>query len=102
MKHHLFEYEDDEDRKKSHKVDVLLWGVETIGSAQRSTDPEVMRNQFYSISDEGYSKILFSNFSKERVEKELEEFLSFDFFERSGGGIGMTRLIRAMKKSNLL
>jgi aspartyl/asparaginyl-tRNA synthetase len=91
-----------EDRKKSHKVDVLLWGVETIGSAQRSTDPEVMRNQFYSISDEGYSKILFSNFSKERVEKELEEFLSFDFFERSGGGIGMTRLIRAMKKSNLL
>ena len=91
-----------EDRKKSHKVDVLLWGVETIGSAQRSTDPEVMRNQFYSISDEGYSKILFSNFSKERVEKELEEFLNFDFFERSGGGIGMTRLIRAMKKSNLL
>ena len=91
-----------DDKKKSHKVDVLLWGVETIGSAQRSTDPEVMRKQFYSISDKGYSKILFSNFTKDRVEKELEDFLSFDFFERAGGGIGMTRLIRAMKKSNLI
>ena len=91
-----------DDETKSHKVDVLLWGVETIGSAQRSTDPEVMRNQFYSISDKGYSKILFSNFTKDRVQKELEEFLSFNFFERSGGGIGMTRLIRAMKKSNLI
>jgi len=91
-----------DDKTKSHKVDVLLWGVETIGSAQRSTDSEVMRNQFYSISDKGYSKILFSNFTKDRVQKELEEFLSFNFFERSGGGIGMTRLIRAMKKSNLI
>ena len=91
-----------DDEKKAHKVDVLLWGVETIGSAQRSTDPEVMRKQFYSISDKGYSKILFSNFTKDRVEKELEDFLSFNFFERSGGGIGMTRLIRAMKKSNLI
>lgn len=91
-----------DDCKKSHKVDVLLWGVETIGSAQRSTDPEVMRKQFYSISEQGYSKILFSNFTKDRVQKELEEFLSFNFFERSGGGIGMTRLIRAMKKSNLI
>ena len=37
-----------------------------------------------------------------RVEKELEEFLKKDFFERSGGGIGMTRMIRAMKLSNLI
>ena len=91
-----------EDHKKSHKVDVLLWGVETIGSAQRSTNPLEMRNQFYSISEKGYSKILFSNFTKDRVQRELEEFLSFNFFERSGGGIGMTRLISAMKKSNLI
>jgi aspartyl/asparaginyl-tRNA synthetase len=91
-----------EDGRKAHKVDVLLWGVETIGSAQRSTDPEVMRKQFYNINDEGYIKILFSNFTKDRVQKELEDFLSFNFFERSGGGIGMTRLIRAMKKSDLI
>ncbi len=91
-----------DDQKRSKKIDVLLWGVETIGSAQRSTNATEMRNQFYSISDKGYSKILFSQFTKDRVERELEEFLSFNFFERSGGGIGMTRLIRAMKKSNLI
>ena len=34
--------------------------------------------------------------------KELDDFLSKDFFERSGGGIGVTRMIRAMKLSNLL
>ena len=76
--------------------------METIGSAERSTDVEEMRKQFYSISDEGYSKILFNKFSKERVENELNEFLNFNFFERSGGGIGMTRMISAMKKSGLI
>lgn len=92
----------DDNKDKAKKVDVILWGVETIGSAERSCDKEEMKNQFYSISDEGYSKILFSSFTKERVEKELEEFLKFDFFERSGGGIGMTRMIRAMKMSGLI
>lgn len=92
----------DHDKNKAKKVDVILWGVETIGSAERSCDKVEMKNQFYTISDEGYSKKLFSSFTKERVEKELEEFLKFDFFERSGGGIGMTRMIRAMKMSGLI
>jgi|UniRef100_A0A6C0JPJ7 aspartyl/asparaginyl-tRNA synthetase len=84
------------------KIDVIINGIETIGSAQRSTDPAEMRKQFYNISDGGYANILFSNFTKERVEKELDEFLSFNFFERSGGGIGLTRLIKVMKESDLL
>ncbi len=45
-----------DDHTKAKKIDVLLWGVETIGSAQRSTNPLEMRNQFYSISDKRYSK----------------------------------------------
>tara|TARA_Y100000992_G_scaffold18376_1_gene10664 strand:+ start:507 stop:1415 length:909 start_codon:yes stop_codon:yes gene_type:complete len=92
----------DDDKNKANKIDVIMWGMETIGSAERSTDVEEMRKQFYSISDEGYSKILFDKFSKERVEKELEEFFNFNFFKRSGGGIGMTRMISAMKKSGLI
>ena len=92
----------DNDRTTSKKVDVLLWGMETIGSAQRSTNKEEMREQFYSISDGNYSGKLFNLFTPQRVEKELDEFLNFDFFERSGGGIGMTRLIRAMKLSKLI
>ena len=31
----------------------------------------------------------------DEVEKELEEFLALNFFERFGGGIGLTRLARA-------
>lgn len=93
-------YEDNKDIAK--KVDVILWGVETIGSAERSCNKLEMISQFYGISDGGYSEVLFDNFTKDRVEEELEEFLKFDFFERSGGGIGMTRMISAMKQSNLI
>ena len=92
----------DEDKTTAKKVDVLLWGMETIGSAQRSTNKDEMREQFYNISNGGYSGKLFDLFTTDRVEKELDEFLNFDFFDRSGGGIGMTRLIRAMKLSKLI
>ena len=81
----------------ANKIDVILYGMETIGSAERGVDPEEMRRQFNTISDGMYKKILFSHFKKERVEEELEEFLSFKFFPRCGGGIGMTRFIRALK-----
>jgi aspartyl/asparaginyl-tRNA synthetase len=78
-----------------NKVDVILYGQETIGSAERSCDPEDMKHNFYTIEGGKYSEKLFELFGKDRVEKELEEFLSFDFFPRFGGGIGMTRLARA-------
>ena len=78
-----------------NKVDVILYGQETIGSAERSCNVEEMRDNFYTIEDGGYCAKLFELFGKERVEKELEEFLSFNFFPRFGGGIGMTRLARA-------
>ena len=90
------------DGKHANKVDVIIHGIETIGSAERSCDINEMKKQFYNISNGGYANILFSNFTKKRVEKELEEFLKFDFFERFGGGIGVTRMIRALKLSNLL
>ena len=75
---------------------MILGGMETIGSAERSTDKEQMRDTFYTISDGGYAQLIIDKFGKERVEKELEEFLSFDFFPRSGGGIGMQRLMTAL------
>lgn len=77
------------------KVDVILYGQETIGSAQRSSNKEEMRDLFYSIEGGKYCQKLFELFGKERVEKELEDFLQYDFFDRFGGGIGMTRLARA-------
>lgn len=81
----------------ANKVDIILCWMETIGSAQREVDPIIMRERFYTISNGGYAQKLFDHFGKERVEKELEEFLAHDFFPRYGGGIGMTRLIRALK-----
>lgn len=81
--------------KTFNKIDVILYGQETIGSAQRSCDPKIMRELFYTISDGEYAAKLFQLFGKERVEKELNKFLSLDFFERYGGGIGITRLARA-------
>jgi len=82
---------------KFNKIDIILYGQETIGSAERSCDVDVMRNLFYTISDGKYAGKLFELFGKERVEKELDEFLNLDFFPRFGGGIGMTRLSRAYK-----
>ena len=82
----------------SKKIDVILGGMETIGSAERSTDVEQMRDTFHTITDGAYSELLFKLFSKERVEAELETFLKFDFFPRVGGGIGMTRMISALEK----
>jgi aspartyl/asparaginyl-tRNA synthetase len=78
-----------------NKVDVILYGQETIGSAERSCDPEEMRHNFYTIERGGYSAKLFELFGRDRVESELNEFLSFNFFPWFGGGIGMTRLSRA-------
>ena len=82
----------------SKKIDVILGGMETIGSAERSTDVEQMRDTFHSITDGQYSQLLYNLFGKDRVEAELEEFLKFDFFPRVGGGIGMTRMIAALDK----
>ncbi len=78
-----------------NKVDVILYGQETIGSAERSCDVEKMKEMFYTIEDGKYCEKLFELFGKERVEAELETFLEYDFFPRFGGGIGMTRLARA-------
>ncbi len=78
-----------------NKVDVILYGQETIGSAERSCDVEKMKEMFYTIEDGKYCEKLFELFGKERVEAELETFLQYDFFPRFGGGIGMTRLARA-------
>lgn len=90
------------DGDAAKKIDVILHGVETIGSAERSTDTDEMRERFHSISGGAYAKTLYAKFTKERVERELEAFLSLDFFPRCGGGIGMTRWIRALKLEGLM
>jgi len=86
----------------ANKIDVILYGIETIGSAERSTDPKSMRHNFHTISQGMYANLLYAQFTKERVEQELEKFLSLKFFSRCGGGIGITRMIRALKLAGIL
>ena len=84
------------------KIDVIICGMETIGSAERSTDPEDMRARFHSISEGKYAKRLFGSFRRDRVLAELDAFLSLPMIARCGGGIGMTRMIRALKLANIM
>tara|TARA_B100000809_G_scaffold246934_1_gene275428 strand:- start:1000 stop:1857 length:858 start_codon:yes stop_codon:yes gene_type:complete len=86
----------------ANKCDVIIGGMETIGSAERATNVDEMREQFHNISNGEYAVLLYNLFGQERVLKELDEFLEFNFFPRFGGGIGITRLIAGMKKAGLL
>jgi hypothetical protein len=61
-----------------------------------------MRELFYTISNGMYANTLFAQFTKERVTTELEKFLTFKFIPRCGGGIGITRMIRAMKMAKMI
>jgi aspartyl/asparaginyl-tRNA synthetase len=84
------------------KCDVIMNGVETIGSAERSCDVDDMRERFYSIMGGQYAKDLFALFGKERTEAELESFFQHTFVPRSGAGIGVTRMIKACKAAKLI
>jgi aspartyl/asparaginyl-tRNA synthetase len=86
----------------ANKIDVILSGMETIGSAERSCDIHDMLERFKTISDGEYAQILYDKFGQERVDGEMNEFLKHNFIVRSGGGIGITRLISSMLKEGLI
>ena len=88
--------------KTAKKIDVIMSGMETIGSAERSCDIDEMRTRFLNISNGMYAKTLYGKFSKERIDAEMNKFMSHTFITRSGGGIGMTRLIRSMELEGLI
>ena len=90
------------DDDTSYKVDVILSGMETFGSAEREVDKDVMRAKFETIMEGSYKNKLFELFGEERTRAELDEYLELEFIKRSGCGIGVTRLIKSMEKEGLL
>jgi len=84
------------------KVDVIINGVEIFGSAERSSDPNEMLKQFLTISNGEYAGLLYKTFGKQRVDNEFFDFCNHKFITRSGGGIGYTRLHKAMKENGLI
>lgn len=84
-----------------NKVDVLLHGMETIGSAERSCKPEEMRHFFNTVSGGEYKELLFNKFTEKRVIEELDDYLALPMTRRYGAGIGITRMERAMALEGL-
>ena len=84
------------------KVDVILSGQETIGSAEREDNKEEMLKRFTTIMDGSYSAKLYELFGHERTDAEMDDYLKLNFFKRCGGGIGVTRLLRSMKLEGLI
>lgn len=89
-------------KKDSNKVDVIIHGEKTISSSEKSCDSIEMRRCFYTINDGGYANTLFDKFGQENVKKELELFFNSNFFQRYGGSIDITRLIKGLTKSQLI
>lgn len=90
-----------EDGVHAKKVDVIIYD-ETIGAAERSCDVEEMRRTFRTICNGEYAKTVFDKFGEERVMQEMDLFLALPFVKRSGGGIGLTRLMRIMERLDLV
>ena len=92
----------DKKQNSAKKVDVILSGQETIGSAEREDDIFEMKKRFDTIMDGRYKEKLYELFGKDRTDSEMEDYLKLKFFKRCGGGIGVTRLMRSMKLENLI
>jgi aspartyl/asparaginyl-tRNA synthetase len=86
----------------ARKIDVILDGIETFGSAERSCDVPMMKHLFATISEGDYRRRLYQLFGQERVDQELEQYFEHPMVPRCGGGIGLTRLIRSMQKQGLV
>ena len=86
----------------SHKLDVILHGQETVGSAEREIDVDIMRDRLHKIVDGKFYQKMVDEFGKERVDQEAEDYLALPMIVRSGGGIGVTRLARSMKLQGIL
>jgi len=84
------------------KIDVIIEGQETIGSAERSCDAEAMYKSFHTISNGQYAKLLYEKFGESRIKNELDSFLNLNFIPRFGGGIGVTRLVRALEIHHII
>ncbi|HMT01771.1 MAG TPA: hypothetical protein PKD00_00435 [Burkholderiales bacterium] len=85
---------------KAKKIDILLYGVEVIGAAERETDPNTMFKKFFSIENGEYSKTLIDLFGGVETTTSLNKYLSNSGVSivRSGFGIGITRFIKALHK----
>lgn len=90
------------DKNDGKKIDVIIHGQKTISSSESIIDKELIRENFKTIYNGKYANKLYEEFTKEKVDSELDKYLDFDLFVRSGGKISMSGIIHALKISSLL
>jgi aspartyl/asparaginyl-tRNA synthetase len=84
------------------KIDVIVHGFESAGTAVRSCNIEEMKENI-KVQDSGeYLKTMYRYFGQDRVDAEIDEYTDYNFIPRCGGGLGMSRIIRGMKIEGLL
>jgi len=85
-----------------NKQEIILYGMKTMSTAERSSDKASIRDRFFTYLGGTYAQHLFERFGQDRVVSELDDYLALPMFPRCGGSIGITRLEHALKKAYLL
>lgn len=67
----------DENTSHSCKVDVLMYGLKTIISAERSMNPKDIKHFFFTMKDGEYVKSLYNQFGIDRPIGELYQMLNY-------------------------
>lgn len=84
------------------KIDVIIHGFESAGTAVRSCNPAEMKINIHLQDSGDYIKAMYKHFGEDRVDAEIDEYTDYKFIPRCGGGLGMSRIIRGMKLEGLL
>lgn len=84
---------------KTKRVDIILNGINTITGYEKSCNPEEIKHNFY---EQNHVDILYNTFSKQKVDKDFDEYISKTLFPRYGGRIIMSNIADAMVIDELL
>lgn len=84
------------------KIDVIIHGFESAGTAVRSCDPIEMKKNIKLQDSGNYLNTMYDLFGKDRVDNEIDEYTDYKFVPRCGGGLGMSRIIRGLKLEGIL
>lgn len=87
------------DDKMTYNIDCILCGNVAIQSRELETDVDVMKTRFLAHPD--YQKLV-NTFGKNRVNSEIENYLSLDHFVRIVGRIDMKLLEHSMSIEKLI
>lgn len=87
-----------QDYQSYNKLHLILHGMHTFSGAEHSCDAQAMRIRFKQFMKGEYAQQLMKQFGAERVEHELEDYLSLRLTPRFSGSTGLSRLARALNR----